>query len=91
MGGQRLVKMLTAYTALFGQMSDTSLSLSHTAKCREEGFHVSVFLELLYGQLQVARSRRVVVLLCGGDKSRQRKDVLRAKIYWRDYLMNKKG
>jgi putative addiction module killer protein len=27
----------------------------------------------------------VVLLLCGGDKSTQEQDILRAKEYWRDY------
>ena len=29
---------------------------------------------------------RVVVLLCGGDKGSQDRDIARAKEYWRDYL-----
>ncbi len=32
---------------------------------------------------------KIVVLLCGGDKSRQRKDIKQAKRYWSDYLKNK--
>lgn len=31
-------------------------------------------------------SDRIVVLLCGGDKGTQRKDIERAKRYWKDYL-----
>ncbi len=27
----------------------------------------------------------IVLLLCGGDKSTQKQDILRAKEYWRDY------
>jgi putative addiction module killer protein len=27
----------------------------------------------------------IVVLLCGGDKSSQRKDILNAKQYWKDF------
>ncbi len=28
---------------------------------------------------------KVVLLLCGGDKSKQTQDILRAKSYWKDY------
>lgn len=31
----------------------------------------------------------IVVLLCAGDKSRQRKDIKQAKLYWYDYLTDK--
>jgi putative addiction module killer protein len=30
--------------------------------------------------------RGIVLLLCGGDKRAQGRDILRAKNYWRDYL-----
>lgn len=29
---------------------------------------------------------RVIVLICGGDKGSQDRDILKAKEYWRDYL-----
>jgi putative addiction module killer protein len=32
------------------------------------------------------KGRRVVLLLCGGDKSTQKKDIARALSYWNDYL-----
>ncbi len=28
----------------------------------------------------------IVILLCGGDKSRQVQDIERAKVFWQDYL-----
>lgn len=31
----------------------------------------------------------VVLLLCGGDKSAQRRDIARAQEYWKDYLAEK--
>jgi putative addiction module killer protein len=32
----------------------------------------------------------VVLLLCGGDKSTQSKDIVKAKSYWKDYQADKK-
>lgn len=32
---------------------------------------------------------RIVVLLCGGDKSSQSKDIENAKSFWADYLNTK--
>ena len=29
---------------------------------------------------------RIVVLLCGGDKSTQKKDIETAQTYWKEYL-----
>jgi putative addiction module killer protein len=35
--------------------------------------------------------RLVVVLLCGGDKRTQARDILRAREYWKEYLDAKSG
>jgi putative addiction module killer protein len=32
------------------------------------------------------KGRTVIILLCGGDKSTQKKDIKKAKEYWKDYL-----
>lgn len=31
------------------------------------------------------QSSKIIVLLCGGDKSTQEKDILKARTYWEDY------
>jgi putative addiction module killer protein len=37
------------------------------------------------------RGRTVVILLCGGDKSTQKKDIKKAKAFWEDCLQSKIG
>jgi putative addiction module killer protein len=34
---------------------------------------------------------RLIILLCGGSKTRQQKDINHAKTYWQDYKNRKKG
>lgn len=38
-------------------------------------------IRIYFGRL----SGTVVVLLCGGDKSSQRRDIRRAQLYWKEY------
>lgn len=40
---------------------------------------------IYYGKL----GKTIVILLCGGDKSTQRKDIKKAKIFWENFLQNK--
>ncbi len=35
-------------------------------------------------------AQSIVVLLCGGDKGSQKKDIKQAKTYWKEYLTNEK-
>ncbi len=35
--------------------------------------------------------RQIVLLLCGGDKSTQEQDILKAKEYWSDYRIRSNG
>jgi len=37
------------------------------------------------------RGKHLVILLCGGDKGSQKKDIKMAREYWDDYLARKQG
>lgn len=36
------------------------------------------------------KGKRIILLLCGGDKGTQRKDIQKAKTFWNDYLRSQK-
>jgi len=34
----------------------------------------------------IVQDNHIIVLLCGGDKATQAKDIVQAKTFWKDYL-----
>ena len=64
------------------------VALGNFGDCRSVGagvselrLHFGAGYRIYFGEVDNA----VVLLLCGGDKSSQRRDILRAKTYWRAY------
>jgi len=49
--------------------------------------HVGPGYRVYYGR----RGEAVVILLCGGDKGSQARDIERAEAYWRDYRSREHG
>ena len=53
----------------------------------EARFHFGSGYRLYFGQ----ESGRIIILLIGGDKSSQRKDIFKAKAFWREFKEIKNG
>jgi len=47
-------------------------------------FHFSSGYRIYFAR----EGKTIVILLCGGDKSTQNKDIRKAKIYYKDYMEN---
>lgn len=45
-------------------------------------FHFGSGFRVYYGEV----NNQIILLLCGGDKSSQKKDVKKAKVYWKDFI-----
>jgi len=48
----------------------------------EMRFHISAGYRIYYAK----KGNKIVILLCGGKKDSQKKDIQKAKEYWEDYL-----
>src|SRR5438132_1104145 len=71
----------------------TRLALGHLGKCKPVGGGVTELIvdfgpsyRIYVGQV----GSRVILLLCGGDKSTQQKDIAQAREYWEDYKEREK-
>ncbi len=67
------------------------LSEGHLGDCRSVGqgvyelrFHFGPGYRIYFGE----RGGRLIILLCGGDKDTQQKDISLAKTYWADWCEN---
>lgn len=47
--------------------------------------HYGPGYRIYYGK----KGQKIIILLCGGDKSTQKKDIKKAKLFWEDCLQSK--
>lgn len=59
-------------------------ALGGTGGVLELRIHAGPGYRIYFGKV----GRAVVLLLCGGDKSTQRRDIEKAEMYWAEYLQN---
>ena len=57
-------------------------SLKGTSKLFEARYHIGPGFRVYFGKDR----GKIIVLLCGGSKTSQKKDILKAKKYWEEYL-----
>jgi putative addiction module killer protein len=70
----------------------TRIRLGNLGDCQAVGSGVSELrldygpgFRIYFGQ----EGQEIIVLLCGGDKSTQKKDIKKAQVYWADYKFNR--
>jgi len=68
------------------------LKYGHAGKCRLVGmgvFELKIFFGPGYRVYYGEENDRIIILLCGGDKSTQARDIQKACQYWRNYKVRK--